>query len=55
MSRKHYLLIGGTKGIGRELTLSLSSQDDIKISVISRQSPKDKEKVAGASYFELDL
>jgi len=55
MPRKHYMIIGGTKGIGRELTLSLSSQDDITISVISRQTPKDKQKVAGASYFELDL
>ena len=55
MPRKHYMIIGGTKGIGRELTLFLSSQDDITISVISRQTPKGKQKVAGASYFELDL
>ena len=55
MPRNHYLIIGGTKGIGRQLTLSLSSQDDIAISVISRVTPEDNRKVAGASYFELDL
>lgn len=55
MPRNHYLIIGGTKGIGRQLTLSLSSQDDIAISVISRVTPEDNQKVSGASYFELDL
>jgi NAD(P)-dependent dehydrogenase (short-subunit alcohol dehydrogenase family) len=55
MSKNHYLVIGGTKGIGRQLTLSLSSQDNTTVSVISRRVPINKEKVVGVSYFELDL
>jgi NAD(P)-dependent dehydrogenase (short-subunit alcohol dehydrogenase family) len=55
MSRRHYLIIGGTKGIGKQLTLLLSNQDNTAISVISRVTPENNQKIAGTSYFELDL
>ncbi len=53
MSKKHSLVIGGSKGIGKSLVQLLASEGRT-ISVISREIPKNK--VSGdVSYYSADL
>lgn len=53
MKPAHSLIIGGTRGIGRELVEHFARQGH-KVSVIARQSPKRKAKGA-VSYWTADI
>ncbi len=55
MKRKHTLIVGGTRGIGRVLVKSLTEEGHI-ISVIGRRSPSDDDKkIKNVHYWVLDL
>lgn len=51
MKKKHFLVVGGTQGIGRNLVQLLSDQGH-EVSVIARKPPVEKD---GAFYWSVDL
>ncbi len=53
MTKKHSLVIGGTKGIGRSLVRILADQGHT-VSVIARKAPKSNEQF-GMHYWSCDL
>ena len=55
MSKKHILIIGGTRGIGRALAKDKLDSGDI-VSVIARRPPPDTDKdLSGVDYWQADL
>ena len=55
MRKKHFLIIGGTHGIGKELVRSLEKQRH-KLSVVSRQLPiQPQGSRANVHYWQIDL
>jgi len=50
MLKKHYLIIGGTRGIGREIAKTALKEEHI-VSVIGRHAPKDSAKLAKITYY----
>lgn len=53
--KKHILIIGGTKGIGRAFVGSMVSEDNI-VSVVGRKPPPETDKYSsGVNYWQVDL
>ena len=54
MSDKHYIVIGGTSGIGKALTQKLTEQGN-QVQVYARHIPATEEQINGATYHHADF
>lgn len=54
MSDKHYIVIGGTSGIGKALTQKLTEQGN-RVQVYARHIPATEEQINGATYHHADF
>lgn len=54
MSDKHYIVIGGTSGIGKALTTKLTEQGN-QVQVYSRHIPPTADQIIGATYHQADF
>ena len=52
--KKHSLLIGGTRGIGRAVGMALA-EEGYELSVVGRRQPSYQERIPGAKYWAVDI
>lgn len=56
MSERHFLIVGGTRGIGRAVAGHFLRQGETRVSLIGRSAPKPDDKIlAGAWGLQVDL